>query len=51
MAHGSETKMLASLVHEGLAAAAVGEGVEAGGKTVEVIRIRITAAGRRAIEA
>jgi hypothetical protein len=50
IAHGFETKMLARLVHEGLAAAIVGEPVEASGKTVEVVRITITEAGRRAIE-
>jgi len=50
IAHGFETKMLAGLVHEGLAAAMVGEPVEASGKTVEVVRITITEAGRRAIE-
>ena len=42
IAHGFETKMLAGLVHEGLAAAMVGEPVEASGKTVEVVRITIT---------
>jgi hypothetical protein len=41
--------MLAGLVHEGLATAIVGEGVEADGKTVEVVRLAITDAGRRAI--
>jgi hypothetical protein len=50
IAHGFETKMLASLDHEGLAIAIVGEPVKAGGKTVEVVRIAITDAGRRAIE-
>jgi hypothetical protein len=38
IAHGFETKMLAGLVHEGLAAAMVGEPVEASGKTVEVVQ-------------
>jgi hypothetical protein len=50
IAHGLETKMLAGLVHEGLAMAIVGESMEAGDKTVEVVRITITDAGRRAIE-
>jgi hypothetical protein len=50
IAHGFETKMLAGLVHAGLAAAVVGEPVKAGGKTVEVVRITITEAGRKAIE-
>jgi hypothetical protein len=49
IAHGFETKMLAGLVHEGLATATVGEPVQASGKTVEVVRITITDAGRRAI--
>jgi hypothetical protein len=46
IAHGFETKMLAGLVHEGLATAIVGES----GKTIEVVRIMITDAGRRALE-
>ena len=50
IAHGFETKMLAGLDHEGFAIAMVGEPVKAGGKTVEVVRITITEAGRRAIE-
>jgi len=49
IAHGFETKMLAGLVHEGLATAIVGEGVVTGGETVEVVRIMITDAGRGAI--
>lgn len=47
--HGLQIKILAGLVHEGLATAMVGEGVEADGKTIEVVRIMITDAGRRAI--
>jgi hypothetical protein len=50
IAHGFEMKMLAGLVHEGLATAIVGESVKAGGKAVEVVRFWITDAGRRAIE-
>ena len=50
LVYGFETKMLAGLVHEWLAAAVVGEGVEVGGKTIEVVRIMITDAGRRALE-
>jgi hypothetical protein len=50
IAHGFETRMLAGLAHEGLATAIVGEPVTGGGKTVEVVRITITEAGRRAIE-
>ncbi len=42
--------MLADLDHEGLAIAIIGECVETGGKTVEVVRIVITEAGRQAIE-
>src|SRR5258707_14485136 len=47
--HGFETKMLASLDHEGLAIAIIGEGVETGGKTVEVVRISLTEDCRRAV--
>ncbi len=50
IAHGFETRMLAGLVHEGLATATVGEPVKAGGETVEVVRFTITTAGRRVIE-
>ena len=50
IAHGFEMKTLAGLVHEGLAAAIVGESVKAGGKTVEVVRFWITDAGRDALE-
>jgi hypothetical protein len=49
IAHGFEMKMLAGLVHEGLATAIVGESVKAGGKAVEVVRFWIAEAGRRAI--
>jgi hypothetical protein len=41
--------MIAWLVRSGLATATRGS-MKAGGKTVEVVRIRITTAGRRAIE-
>jgi hypothetical protein len=50
IAHGFEIKMLAALVHEGLAEAKVGESVKAGGKMIEVVHFWITDAGRRAIE-
>ncbi len=50
LANGFNTKMLARLDREGLATAMIGERVRAGGKTVEVVRVRITAAGRKAIE-
>jgi hypothetical protein len=41
--------MLAHLDREGLAAAMIAERVKDGGKTIEVIRFRITGAGRRAL--
>jgi hypothetical protein len=50
IAHGFETKMLAGLDYEGLAIAIIGELVKADGKMVEVVRISITEAGRRALE-
>jgi hypothetical protein len=49
LAHGFERGMIAGLVREGLVTAH-GEPTRAGGKTVGVIRIQITAAGRKAIE-
>jgi hypothetical protein len=49
IAHGFELKMLAGLVHEGLAEAKVGESVKAGGKMIEVVHFWITEAGRSAI--
>ena len=49
VAHGLESGMIAWLVRSGLATATRGS-MKAGGKTVEVVRIRITTAGRRAIE-
>jgi hypothetical protein len=50
IAHGFEIKMLAGLVHEGLAEAKVGETVKAaGGKVIEVVHFWISDAGRRAI--
>jgi hypothetical protein len=51
IAHGFEMKMLGGLVHEGLAAAIVGESVKTGGKAVEVVRFWITDAGREALAA
>ncbi len=42
--------MLAHLDRDGLATAMIGERVKDGGKTVEVVRVRITDAGRKAIE-
>jgi hypothetical protein len=47
--HGFSRGVLASLVRRRLAARER-EVMEAGGKTIEVIRLRITAAGRKAIE-
>jgi hypothetical protein len=47
--HGLSRGVLASLGRRGLAAAEP-EVVMAGGKAIEVVRIRITAAERRAIE-
>src|SRR5260370_12774072 len=49
LGHGSSHRMLAALLRSGLAAAQR-EVVKAGGKPVEVSWIRITAAGRQAIE-
>jgi hypothetical protein len=47
--HGFSRAVLASLVLRGLAAAEH-EVMIAGGKAMEVVRVRITEAGRRAIE-
>jgi len=51
IAHGFEMKLLAGLVHEGLATAMVGESVKTGGKAVEVVHFWITGAGRDALAA
>jgi len=48
LAHGFDSNMIAGLVCTGLATAKC-ESMKAGGKRVEVVRVRITAAGRRAI--
>jgi len=48
-AHGFESDMITGLVRAGLAAAER-EALNAGGKTIEVVRLRITETGRRAIE-
>ena len=50
MAHGFTAEMLAGLVRDGLATVA-SETVKAGGRAIEVGRVGITPAGRRAIEA
>jgi len=49
LAHGFDSDMIAGLVRRGLATAKR-DSMKAGGKTVEVVRIMITDAGRRAIE-
>jgi hypothetical protein len=46
--HGFKRPMLVGLVRSGLAAAER-EVMKAGGKAIEVVRLRITAAGRMAI--
>ena len=48
LGHGFKRQMLAALLATGLATAEH-EVVKAGGKTIEVSRIRITAAGREAL--
>jgi hypothetical protein len=50
LAKGFKTKMLAHLDEEGLATAMIAERVKDGGKIIEVVRFRITVAGRRALE-
>ena len=49
LAHGFDSDMIAGLVRAKLATARR-DIVKAGGKTVEVVRITITDAGRRAID-
>ena len=48
-AHGFTLATLVGLVRDGLADVQA-ETVSAGGRTTEIVRVRITAAGRRAIE-
>jgi hypothetical protein len=48
-AYGFDTDMIAGLVRTGLATAER-ESVNARGKAMEVVRVRITEAGRKAIE-
>jgi hypothetical protein len=48
VAHGFDGDMIAGLVRSGLATPKR-EIMKAGGKTVEVVRVRITAAGRDAL--
>jgi hypothetical protein len=49
LAHGFDRDMIADLVHEGLTMVQR-ETVETGGQTIEVVRLIITAVGRRAIQ-
>jgi hypothetical protein len=49
LAHGFDSSTIADLVRTGLAAEER-EWMKAGGKTIEVVRVRITNAGWRAIE-
>jgi hypothetical protein len=48
MAHGFKSEVLAGLVRDGLASVAP-VSMQAGGRAVEVTRLRITEAGRRAL--
>jgi hypothetical protein len=48
LAYGFKTELLVELVNVGLATASI-ERIVAGGRRVEVTRVRITAAGRRAL--
>jgi hypothetical protein len=48
-AHGFDVNLLIGLVRDGLATATP-ETVRAGGRTVEVTRVRITGAGRDALD-
>jgi hypothetical protein len=48
LAYGFKTEFLVELVNAGLATASI-ERMVAGGRRVEVTRMRITAAGRRAL--
>ena len=50
LAHGFTVPLLADLCIGGLAIATVDRMV-AGGRTIEVVRLRITAAGRRVLDA
>jgi hypothetical protein len=50
LAHGFDSDMIAGLVHSGLAMARR-ENMKAGSRAIEVVRIRITGAGRKALAA
>ena len=49
LAHGIKIEMIAGLVRKGLATAQM-EAVNVGGRPVEIVRVGITDAGRKAIE-
>ena len=49
LVHGFDSNMIADLVESGLAMARL-ENMKAGSRSIEVVRIRITGAGRKAIE-
>jgi hypothetical protein len=49
LVHGFDRDMIAGLVHAGLATRRR-ETIETGGRTIEVVRLIITDAGRRAIQ-
>ena len=48
LAHGFDSGMIAGLISSGLAMAQR-ENMKAGSRSIEVVRIRITGAGRRAL--
>jgi hypothetical protein len=50
LTHGFTRRMLTGLVHNGLATAQPERTMGTDGKPIEVVRIKITEAGRRAIE-
>jgi hypothetical protein len=50
LAHGFDGDMIAGLVRSGLAMARR-ENMKAGGRAIEVVRIRITGSGRKALAA
>jgi hypothetical protein len=49
LAHGISVELMADLIHIGFASAAP-ERIMAGGKSIEVERVRITEAGRKALQ-
>jgi hypothetical protein len=50
LAHGTTVEQMVALIRAGLASASA-ERVVGGGRTIEVARVRITEAGRRALAA